>query len=100
LGRSQGHEAVEAVPEARERASACARELVEAGAQAAVVTAAAAGAAFAASRSDEAGWVPAPAVTVRNPIGAGDAFTAALASSLANGADLPAAVAYAVAVGS
>ena len=100
LGRSQGHEAVEAVPEARERALASARELVEAGAQAAVVTAAAAGAAFAAGGGDVAGWVPAPAVTVRNPIGAGDAFTAALVSCLADGADLPPAVASAVGVGS
>jgi 1-phosphofructokinase len=99
LGYSQGREAVEAAPDARDRAMACARDLVASGAQAAAVTAAAAGAAFAAG-GGEVGWVPAPSVSLRNPIGSGDAFTAALASRFAAGADLHAAVGYAVAVGS
>lgn len=99
LGYSQGGEAVEAAPDARDRAMACARDLVASGGQAAAVTAAAAGAAFAA-RGGEVGWVPAPSVSVRNPIGSGDAFAAGLASRLAAGADLHAAVVYAVAVGS
>jgi sugar/nucleoside kinase (ribokinase family) len=99
LGLSQGHEAVDAVPDARNRAVASARGLVAAGAEAAVVTAAAAGAAFA-GRDGGAGWVPAPPVSVRNPIGAGDAFTAALASRFGVGAALSAAVVYAVGAGS
>jgi sugar/nucleoside kinase (ribokinase family) len=61
--------------------------------------AAAAGAAFAAG-SGQVGWVAAPSVSVRNPIGSGDAFAAAPASRLAAGADVHAAVVYAVAVGS
>jgi 1-phosphofructokinase family hexose kinase len=99
LGYSQGREAVEAAPDAGDRAMAGARKLVESGAQAAAVTAAGAGAAFAAG-GGEVGWVAAPSVSVRNPIGSGDAFTAALASRLAAGADLHAAVVWAVAVGS
>lgn len=99
LESGHGGEAVDAVPDARDRAMRAARDLVAAGASAAVVTAAAAGAAFAGT-SGEAGWLAAPAVSVRNPIGAGDAFTAALASRLADGVELAAAVAYAVGAGS
>jgi sugar/nucleoside kinase (ribokinase family) len=98
LGRPGGGEDVEAAPDARERALESARDLVGAGAAGAVVTAAAAGAAFAAA-DGSAGWLAAPQVSVRNPIGAGDAFTAALAARLAEGAQLGAAAAYAVAAG-
>jgi sulfofructose kinase len=44
--------------------------------------------------------VPAPRVTVRDTIGAGDNFHAALALALSRGADVPAAVPLAVAVAS
>jgi 1-phosphofructokinase family hexose kinase len=99
LGNSPGGEDVEAAPDARERAAAAARGLIAAGAPAAVVTAAAAGAAFAAV-DGPSGWFDAPEVSVRNPIGAGDAFTAALAARLADGATLGTAVRHAVAAGS
>jgi 1-phosphofructokinase family hexose kinase len=99
LDGAQGGEAVDAAPDARDRAVRAAGDLVAAGARAAVVTAAAAGAAFAGT-AGEAGWLAAPTVSVRNPIGAGDAFTAALASRLAAGAELAAAVAHAVGAGS
>ena len=99
LGNSQGGEDVEAAPNARQRAVAGARGLIAAGALGAVVTAAAAGAAFAAA-SGPVGWFDAPEVSVRNPIGAGDAFTAALAARLAAGATLDTAARYAVAAGS
>jgi 1-phosphofructokinase family hexose kinase len=89
-------EAVEAAPDARERACAAAAELVRRGARAAVVTAAAAGAAAAAGGGRPA-WLPAPRVSVRNPIGAGDVLTAALAAALERGAELPAAAREAVA---
>jgi 1-phosphofructokinase family hexose kinase len=76
-------EAVEAAPDARERADAAALALVRAGARAAVVTAAGAGASVAGSGT--AVWLPAPRVRVRNPIGAGDVLTAALAAALEAG---------------
>jgi 1-phosphofructokinase family hexose kinase len=77
-------EAVEASPEAREHAVVAARELVRAGARAAVVTAAAAGAAVASD--DGAWWIAAPRVeAVANPIGAGDVLAAGLASGLEAG---------------
>ena len=44
--------------------------------------------------------VPAPAVAVRDTIGAGDNFHAAFALALSRGADLPGAVRLAVAVAS
>lgn len=90
---------MEAAPDARERALSAARGLVAAGAPAAIVSAAAAGAAFAAL-DGPSGWFDAPEVSVRNPIGAGDAFTAALAARLAEGATLESAARYAVAAGS
>lgn len=99
LGNSRGGEDVEAAPDARERALSAARGLVAAGAPAAIVSAAAAGAAFAAL-DGPSGWFDAPEVSVRNPIGAGDAFTAALAARLAEGATLESAARYAVAAGS
>jgi 1-phosphofructokinase family hexose kinase len=80
-------EAVEASPDARPRAEAAALELVASGARAAVVTAAAAGAAVAVG--DSTSWLVAPRVqVVRNPIGAGDVLTAALAAALEAGLDV------------
>jgi 1-phosphofructokinase family hexose kinase len=84
LLHGRADESVEASPDARPRAQAAALELVRAGARAAVVTAAAAGAAVAAG--GEAGWIAAPRIEdVRNPIGAGDVLTAALAAALEAG---------------
>src|SRR5262245_38786060 len=73
-------EDVDAAQDAQPRALAAARELVERGAAAAVVTAAAAGAALV--DGERAEWLPAPRVVVRNPIGAGDAFAAGFAVAL------------------
>jgi 1-phosphofructokinase family hexose kinase len=88
LGVGSGGEAVEAVAGARPRALAAAAALVERGAAAAVVTAAAAGAAVAAAGA-EPQWLDAPAVEqVRNPIGAGDVLTSALAAALERGEPL------------
>jgi fructose-1-phosphate kinase PfkB-like protein len=53
------------------------------GARAAVVSAGAAGAA--AADGAAATWYPAPAVSVRNPIGAGDAVAGGLARALERG---------------
>ncbi len=90
-------EDVDATADARPRALAAAGALVARGARAAVVTAAAAGAAMVdASRTL---WLAAPAVTVRNPIGAGDAFAAGLAVALERGADLPDAARAGIAAG-
>jgi fructose-1-phosphate kinase PfkB-like protein len=92
LGEAEGvlhgrtDEAVDAAPDARPRALQAARDLVARGAQAAVVTAAAAGAAVA--WGDEAVWVSAPRVRVVNPIGAGDVLTAGLAAALERGVGL------------
>jgi 1-phosphofructokinase family hexose kinase len=85
LGRGSGEE-VDAVADARSRALAAAAALLGHGAEAAIVTAAAAGAAVV----DGAGaaWLAAPSVSVRNPIGAGDAFAAGFAEALERGADL------------
>jgi 1-phosphofructokinase family hexose kinase len=86
LGEAEGllhgtaDETVEASEDARPRAEAAAVALVRAGARAAVVTAAASGAAVAAGARPA--WIPAPRVAVRNPIGAGDVLTAALAAGL------------------
>jgi 1-phosphofructokinase family hexose kinase len=83
-GRSD--EAVDAAPDARPRAEQAALELVRRGAEAAVVTAAAAGAAIV--WDHEPVWLDAPPVHVVNPIGAGDVLTAALAAALERGASL------------
>jgi 1-phosphofructokinase family hexose kinase len=86
LGEAEGllhgraDEAVDAAPDARERALEAAAALLVRGARAAVVTAAAAGAAV--CDGAEAVWIPAPRVEVRNPIGAGDVLTAGLAAGL------------------
>ena len=79
-------EAVETSPDARERALAAAHELVHRGARAAVVTAAAAGAAVA--WNGEPVWIDAPRVRVENPIGAGDVLTSGLAAALERGASV------------
>ena len=87
LLHGRADESVEASPEARGHAETAAVELVAAGARAAVVTAAAAGAAVCAGGSVT--WLAAPRVgAVRNPIGAGDVLTAALAAALEAGEDV------------
>jgi 1-phosphofructokinase family hexose kinase len=74
----------------RARATAAAVELVQRGARAAVVTAGAAGAAVA--EGSTVGWHEAHTVTVRNPIGAGDALAGGLAAALERGEPLARAV--------
>jgi 1-phosphofructokinase family hexose kinase len=95
LLHGRADEAVEASPDARPRALAAAAELVQAGARAAVVTAAAAGAAVA--TADRSTFIAAPHAEVRNPIGAGDVLTSALAAALERGADIETAAREAVA---
>ncbi len=73
--------------EVRSRATEAAAELVARGARRAVVTAGAHGAAF--TDGAQAFWVPAPDVTVRNPIGAGDSLVGGLAAALATAGDVP-----------
>jgi 1-phosphofructokinase family hexose kinase len=77
--------------EVRLRAGTAAAELVRRGARAAIVTAGAAGAAVAAGAATS--WYRAHAVTVRNPIGAGDALVGGLAAALESQAPLGRAVA-------
>jgi 1-phosphofructokinase family hexose kinase len=104
LGEAEGvlfgrvDEAVDAAPDARPRALQAARDLVARGVHAAVVTAAAAGAAV--FVDGEAVWVDAPRVRVVNPIGAGDVFTAVFAAALERGAGLVDAVTEGVAAAS
>jgi 1-phosphofructokinase family hexose kinase len=87
LLHGRADESVEASPDARPRSEAAALALVDAGARAAIVTAAAAGAAVAVGA--DATWVPAPRVqAVRNPIGAGDVLTAAVAAAIEEGVDV------------
>ncbi len=83
--------------EVRERATAAARELLARGARRAIVTAGEAGAAVA--DGVEASWIGAPAVTVRNPIGAGDALVGGLAVALEARESFARAAALAVAAG-
>jgi 1-phosphofructokinase family hexose kinase len=85
-------EQVDAGDDSAPRALAAAARLVLGGARVATVTAAAAGVAVAWPGGHR--WVTAPRVAVRNPIGAGDSFTAAAALALASGHD-PVAVAVA-----
>ena len=93
-----GGAAVESGADARPRAMAAAEALLRQGARAAVVTADAAGAAVAESGLVE--WIPAPRVAeVRNPIGAGDAFLAALAGTWEGGSSLGDAARAGVAAG-
>ena len=86
LLHGRADEAVETSPDARGHAEMAASALVSAGARAAVVTAAATGAAVAAD--GVVSWLRAPRVSVVNPIGAGDVFTAALAAALETGEDV------------
>jgi 1-phosphofructokinase family hexose kinase len=80
-----GGQAVDAAADAQPRALSAAAALVERGARAAVVTAGAAGAAVAAAGAS-AEWVAAPTIhELRNPIGAGDVLTSALAAALERG---------------
>jgi 1-phosphofructokinase len=97
LAEAEGvEESVDALPDAPARAVAAGRELLRAGARAAVVTAAEAGAAVVAG--DDAWWIAAPRVqAVANPIGAGDVLTAALAAGLEAGLDVVAAACRGVA---
>jgi fructose-1-phosphate kinase PfkB-like protein len=89
-------ELVDAPEDSEPRALAAAAELVRRGARAALVTAAAAGAALA--RADgPAVWLPAPRVTVRNPVGAGDALVAGLGVALERGEAVPDAVRHGIA---
>lgn len=81
-----------------ERAQAAAAGLVALGARWAVVTAGAAGAAVAGPEYES--WLPAPTVTVRNPIGAGDSFLAGVATARLAGRDWPAAIRRGLASGS
>jgi 1-phosphofructokinase family hexose kinase len=86
LLHGRADESVEASPDARPRAEAAALALVEAGARTAIVTAAAAGAALATGA--DVTWFAAPRIDqVRNPIGAGDVLTAAVAAALETGID-------------
>jgi 1-phosphofructokinase family hexose kinase len=91
LGTGGGGEEVEAAEDAQPRALAAASGLVERGARAALVSAAAAGAALAEAGAEPL-WIPAPTVSeVRNPIGAGDVLTSGLAAALERRDALPAA---------
>jgi 1-phosphofructokinase family hexose kinase len=73
----------ESGPDVTARACAAVRELCRRGAGSAAVTAGAAGAAF--GDAGECFWVPAMAVPVVNPIGAGDSFVAGLVEALESG---------------
>lgn len=81
-----------------ERAAAAAGKLLELGAKWAVVTAGAAGAA--AAGPGYRAWLPSPAVTVRNPIGAGDSFLAGVATARIAGRAWPEAIRRGLASGS
>ena len=82
----------------RDRAAGAAAALHARGAGYAAVTAGAAGAALCGPGT--ALWLPAPAVTARNPIGAGDSFLAGVAAARQGGADWPRAVRRGLAAGS
>ena len=98
LGLAAGGASVESGADARPRALAAAEALLRQGARAAVVTADAAGAAVATEGAAE--WIAAPRVAeVRNPIGAGDAFLAALAGAWESGSGLADAARAGVAAG-
>jgi 1-phosphofructokinase len=88
LERSPAAQPVDAPADARPRALAAAEALVAHGARAALVTAAAAGAALARADARPV-WLPAPAIAhVRNPVGAGDVLAGALGAALERGASL------------
>jgi len=96
LGRAAPDGVQPSRDEARARALAAARELAGRGPRIAVVTAGEAGAAVA-RRGEEPAWHDAPRVSVRNPVGAGDAFAAGLVLALADGEPFEEAVAAALA---
>ena len=99
LGRASAELVTDDPAELRERSLAAARELARAVRLAAIVKAGAAGAAVA--TKERVWFVPAPsAVTIRNPIGAGDAFVAGLATGLLHGWPIERAARLAVAAGS
>jgi 1-phosphofructokinase family hexose kinase len=93
LLHGRADETVEAgdAAQVRARAQAAAAELLARGARRAVVTAAEAGAAFADGTTTA--WLAAPRVTVRNPVGAGDAFVGGLGVALERGRPFAEAVA-------
>jgi 1-phosphofructokinase len=79
------------VENVRERAMTAAAQLRRLGAAMAIVTAGEAGAA--AGAAEGVWWQPAPTgAVVRNPVGAGDSFTAGLAAALVRGEPLRAAI--------
>jgi 1-phosphofructokinase family hexose kinase len=79
-----------AAPGLTSRATEAAAQLVRRGARAAIVTAGAAGLALA--HADGAVWFDAPAMEVRNAVGAGDALVAGLGCELERGEPLEKAV--------
>lgn len=85
-------------PDARGRARGAAAALVGRGAGVALVTAGAAGAAVAGDAGEL--WIQAPAVSVRNPIGAGDALVGGFCGACERGVAVPAAAVEAVATAS
>jgi fructose-1-phosphate kinase PfkB-like protein len=92
-------EPVHGSADARDRALDAANRLIRRGAWRAVVTAGGGGAAYAQQGPRvPGGWVAARPVEVRNPLGAGDAFAAALALCLGQGTSLEAAVVFGVEV--
>jgi 1-phosphofructokinase family hexose kinase len=89
--------AVEQSPGVPDRALRAAAALVERGAGSALVTAASG---VAVDRGSERWWVDAPAVDVRNPIGAGDSLVGGLVGSLEQGEDFRSALQVGVAAAS
>lgn len=81
----------------RDRALEAAAALVQRGAGSSLVTV---GAGVAVDRGSERWWVNAPAVTARNPIGAGDSLVGGLVGSLERGEDFRAALRLGVAAAS
>ncbi|MFN8078780.1 MAG: PfkB family carbohydrate kinase [Kineosporiaceae bacterium] len=102
-GHSAGESVEPDVPDVRSAALDAARGLRTAGAGAALVTVGRHGVAGAylppGATTEQTFWIPAPEVTVANPIGAGDSFTAGLAVGLDRGLALPEATRLAVATG-
>jgi 1-phosphofructokinase family hexose kinase len=91
------HELVdEAAPDVPTRCRAAAAALVARGARAALVSGGRRGVAL--HDGDRSWWWRAPAVDVRNAVGAGDALVAGFAVLTERGAQLPAAVRYGMAV--
>lgn len=87
--------------DAPDRAREDASGLIRQGAHAVAVTAGGDGVAFAErGPRGRCGWVAAPAVRLRNPVGAGDAFAAALALGIEAGGKLDGAVGRSVLIAS